>query len=126
MPIAVRDLFASPEAGSTRRLLAEDVTFHSPVADYSGRDDIAHLFRAIGRCLTGVEEGAVFTRGARSITEFTARVDAHAVGGVLVQRTGPDGRLEEATLLLRPFAALRTAIAMMGDILGADPLPSRR
>jgi hypothetical protein len=122
MVLAVRDLFGTPAPD----VLAEDVTFHSPVTDYSGRADIAHLFAAIGRCLTSVEEGTVFTAGSRSVTEFTGRVGEHDVDGVLVQRTGDDGRLEEATLLLRPFTALRAAVAMMGDILGADPLPSRR
>lgn len=29
--------------------------FHSPVADYSGRDNVAHLFPELGQCPTGIE-----------------------------------------------------------------------
>jgi hypothetical protein len=53
-------------------------------------------------------------------------MDEHRLDGVLVQRCSADGLLVEATLLLRPLAALRTAIAQMRAALTADPLPSAR
>jgi hypothetical protein len=59
-------------------------------------------------------------------TFFTARVDDARVQGVLDERCGADGRVLEATLYLRPYAALRAAITRLQTLLAEDPLPSTR
>lgn len=46
--------------------------------------------------------------------------------GVLDERYDEHGQLVEATLMLRPFATLRIAIAAMAAALDATPLPSTR
>lgn len=116
----------------TRLPLARDVVFHSPVADYRGRDDVAHLFPTIGECLTGIEPLREFTdpgadgREPQSVTTFTAAVGEETVYGAFVQQVDAEGQLAEATLLIRPLGALTTAVSRMRDALSADPLPSRR
>ncbi|GAA3105809.1 hypothetical protein ACFQ0X_10070 [Streptomyces rectiviolaceus] len=135
---------ARDASGRTRLLLARDVVFHSPVADYRGRDDVAHLFPKIGQCLTGIEPLQEFTEPGkagkdagdgqdagvgqeqRSVTTFTGRVGEESVYGAFVQQVDAEGQLTEATLLLRPLSALTTAVSLMRDALIADPLPSRR
>lgn len=135
MGIDIRDVLAPGAPGSpdrTRLLLARDVVFHSPVADYSGRDDVAHLFAKIGQCLAGLEPLQEFTgpeAGAddrESVTTFTARVGEESAYGAFVQHTDAEGKLTEATLLLRPLSVLKASVSRMGEALSADPLPSRR
>ncbi|MFC8130146.1 hypothetical protein [Streptomyces sp. NPDC057302] len=129
MSLDVRDVLAPGAPDRTRLLLARDVVFHSPVADYSGRDDVGHLLPKIGECLTGIEPLRYLTeRGQEqhSVTTFTAGVGEETVYGALVQQLDAEGRLTEATLLIRPLAALTAAVHRMREALSADPLPSRR
>ncbi|MGW6062249.1 hypothetical protein [Streptomyces sp. NPDC055189] len=134
MSLDIRDLLAPGVPGRTRLPLARDVVFHSPVADYSGRDDVGHLFAKIGRCLTGLEPLREFTdpgedaaKGQQhSVTTFAAKVGEESVYGAFVQQLNTEGQLTEATLLLRPLSALKSAVSGMRDALSADPLPSLR
>ncbi|MGW5863175.1 hypothetical protein ACWFRJ_13495 [Streptomyces sp. NPDC055239] len=137
MSLDIRDLLAPDVPERTRLLLAREVVFHSPVADYSGRDDVAHLFPKIGQCLTGIEPLGEFTdpgmagqgqpgQGQQCVTTFTGKVGAESVYGTFVQQADAEGQLTEATLLLRPLSTLTTAVQQMRDALIADPLPSRR
>ena len=128
MTLDVRDVLAPGSPDKTRLLLAREVTFHSPVADYSGRDDVAHLFPKIGRCLTGIEPLREFTEadGRHGVTTFNGKVGDESVYGAFVQQVDEQGRLTEATLLLRPLSTLRTAVSLMREALAADPLPSLR
>jgi hypothetical protein len=126
MDPAVRDLLMSTAPETLRSLLAPSVTFHSPVADYRGRDDVAHLLATIGRCLSDLEPAAQWATERRRLDEFTAHVGDRPVSGVLIRRVGPGGLIEEATLLLRPLGALQDAVAFMRDALRDDPLPSLR
>lgn len=134
MSLDVRDVLAPGTPDRTRLLLARDVVFHSPVADYSGRDDVAHLLPKIGQCLSGVERLREFTAAGtgraegeqHGVTTFSAKVGEENAYGVLVQQTNGDGQLTEATLLIRPLKALTAAVSRMREALSADPLPSRR
>ncbi|WP_409060425.1 hypothetical protein [Streptomyces sp. SYP-A7185] len=146
MALDVRDVLAPGAPERTRLLLAPDVVFHSPVADYGGRDDVAHLLPKIGQCLAGLEPLREFTgadaggrageqkqgqeqgqgREQHGVTTFTARVGEESAYGVLEQILDGEGRLAEATLLIRPLHVLKAAVSRMGDALSADPLPSRR
>ncbi|GAA0895769.1 hypothetical protein [Pseudonocardia zijingensis] len=122
----IRALLAPSTPDTVRPLLAPSVAFHSPVADYRGRDDVAHLLATIGRCLTDPEPGQRCEAERRRFEEFTAHVGDHPVDGVLIRRTGPEGLIEELTLFVRPLEPLQIAVAIMRDALRADPLPSRR
>jgi 2-methylisocitrate lyase-like PEP mutase family enzyme len=106
--------------------LADDVVFHSPVADYEGSEDVLHLLRPIASVLEDVR----LTRSIgddRTTTSFvSAHVGGHALTGVLDEARDADGRVIVATLLLRPYAALRTAMGAMQAALERDPLPSTR
>lgn len=126
MGFAVHELLAPSSPDAVRPLLADAVAFHSPVADYTGRDDVAHLLATIGRCVTDLRASHEYVAGSRSISEFTGRVSEHPVDGMLRQQIDSDGLVADAMLLLRPLAGLRHAVAMMRDALAAEPLPSRR
>lgn len=120
------DLLPVADGDALADLLAEDVIFSSPVADYHGRPDVVHLLGLIARVLQEpVATGTAWDDFSR-FTTLTARVEGHAVEGVLRERHDETGRLVHATLFLRPFRSLQTAIAAMGGLLAAAPLPSTR
>jgi hypothetical protein len=121
----VHDLLTPTGPQAIRGLLAPDVTFHSPVADYAGAQDVAHLLAAIGRCVTDIEVGRQYVDGTHRVTVFSGHVSEHAVDAVLIQQTDVDGRVREATLMLRPLAGLRRAVGLMREALALDPLPSQ-
>ena len=120
------DFLRAPTNASLQDALAEGVCFHSPVADYDGRADVAHLLVAIASVLRNVREDRVLHSDEGATRFITARVNDEAISGILDERRDGSGRIVEATLLLRPYSALRTAIAQMQARLAADPLPSAK
>ena len=104
--------------------VAEDGCFHSPVADYRGRDDIIHMFRAIAGVLDGVAITRVLTDELGTVSFLTGNVEGNELTGVLDERFDPEGRIVEATLLLRPYGTLKIAIGRMSEHLAEHPLPS--
>lgn len=125
MTLPLADLLSASSSAAVARLLSEDVVFHSPVADYRGRADVAHLFSTIALCVTDPRVREELTGAVSTATTFVAAVGERQLEGVLVQRC-VDGLLLEATLLLRPLTVLEIAIAGMRTALDVDPLPSRR
>lgn len=105
--------------------LADDVVFHSPVATYRGREDVAHLLGTIGRVVDDVTPVREVEDGDLHVTFFTARVGEAAADGVLAV-TADDDTITELRLLLRPLDALLAAVKRMGEELAASPLPSTR
>jgi hypothetical protein len=61
---------------------------------------------------------------AITISLFDARVSDEDVQGMLFERCDDAGRLADATLTIRPYAGLRTAMREMQVLLEASPLPS--
>ena len=121
-PILLRAL----EHPEPTTLLADDVSFSSPFAEYHGRADVAHLFSLIGRVLTEPAIIVSATDGGWTYTSLTARADGHELEAVVRERHDADGRLVHATLFLRPYRALRAAIDAMGRLLAETPLQSAR
>lgn len=103
-------------------LLAEDVRFHSPVADYEGQADVAHLFGLI----SGVLRDITPEREVGSWPHVTTFFSCDGLQGVLDQRYDSSDRLAEATLMLRPLSLLQKKIAEMGEALRTAPLPSEQ
>lgn len=100
--------------------------FHSPVADYEGRADVAHLLSLTVTVVRDVQPTRELEDGTGKTTFISGVVEARPLQGVLDERYDEHGRLTEATLMLRPLAALRIAVAAMGAALQAAPLPSAR
>jgi hypothetical protein len=119
-------LLQAPDRDALDALLADAARFHSPVADYEGRADVAHLLWLIASVVGDIRPTRELADGAATTTFFDAAVDGRALQGVLDERYDERGRLVEATLMLRPFATLRIAIAAMAAALEEEPLPSAR
>jgi hypothetical protein len=105
--------------------LASDVVFHSPVATYRGRADVAHLLGTIAGVVESFEPARELTGPGTRVTFFTARVGERGADGVL-EETHEDGEAVELRLMLRPLDSLLAAVKAMGAALAADPLPSQR
>lgn len=107
-------------------LLAEEVTFSSPFADYHGRADVIHLLALIAHVLQTPSVSAAATDGTLTYASLTGKVDGRALQAVVCERHDDDGRLVHATLFLRPYRVLRAAMDAMGRLLAEAPLPSAR
>jgi hypothetical protein len=114
-------LLAAPDRDALVALLHERARFHSPVADYEGRADVAQLLSIIPTIVTGVDVCRQLV-GDREVTSFlTGRVAAERVEAVVDERYDESGALIVVTLMLRPLSALRTAVGLMGLALDASP-----
>ena len=104
--------------------LSEDVVFHSPVRDYRGRADVAHILMTIGGVLDEIDAQREFVGERQVVTIISATHGDHRMNGVLDETYDALGRVERATLLLRPLSALLAAITRMRTALERSPLPS--
>lgn len=107
-------------------VLSEDVVFHSPVRDYGGQADVAHILLMIGTILDGLNARRELGADGITVTIIAASHHGHRLEGVLEEGYDQLGRVQHATLLLRPLSALREAINGMGAALERLRLPSSR
>ncbi len=103
--------------------LSDDIVFHSPVRDYRGRTDVAHILSTIHTVLDTIDPQRELVGDRDTVTIITARYGAQRMTGVLFETSDQLGRIEHATLLLRPLGALLDAIAGMRTALqlGGQP-----
>ncbi len=104
--------------------LSEDVVFHSPVRDYRGRADVAHILTTIGNVLDKVEAEGELVSERQVVTIITATHGENRMTGVLDETFDALGRVKRATLLLRPLSTLLEAITAMRAALERSPLPT--
>jgi hypothetical protein len=119
-------LLASFGHPNPEELLASEVSFSSPFADYHGRADVIHLFGLIACVMAEPIVAGSASDGTWTYTSVTGSVDGRALEAVVRERHDDDGRLLHATLFLRPYRTLRAAMDAMGQLLAKDPLPSAR
>ena len=108
------DALLAGDAPTATALLAEDAVFHSPVADYPGRERIAPVFAAIPHVVTDARPTRVLEDGDVTATFFTATAADRQIDGVL---RVVDTR--DITLMIRPLSALLPAVEEMKRRLAA-------
>ena len=126
MTTTLLPLLSRPDRTELDALLATDVAFHSPFADYAGQPDVAHLFSMIPTVVHDIAPTRVAEDDGGRTTFFDASAGDRTLQGVLDERYDDSGHLVDATLFIRPYASLRVAMAQMGAALEVDPLPSKR
>jgi hypothetical protein len=122
--IRILSVWRSGDNGSLAGVLAEDATFSSPVADYRGRADAAHILGLVARVLEDVEKTGEWDAGRETVSAFAARARGDHLQGMLCERRDEAGRVVHVTLFLRPYRALTRAIERMRELLAESPLPS--
>lgn len=119
VPAPVAAWHALAEARDPSRLdalLADDVVFRSPAVHTPQEGKAltaAYLSAAIvvlGPTLTYVRE---WYADDSAVLEFRAELDGLTVHGVDMLTWGPDGRLTEFTVMVRPFKGLQRLIELM-------------
>ena len=101
--------------------LADDVVLHSPVSfkPFEGREAVAQLFEILLRTfedfrytddLPGEEVHAMI---------FRARIGDREVEGLDLIRPGPDGRIADFTVMVRPLTAVVALAEAVGPQLAA-------
>ncbi len=110
-----------PDPARLNVLLAEDVRFHSPVADYDGRADVAHLFTTMAGVLERVGPVRELAAGHERTTFLVGTARGRPIDGVLDEHYDDQGRVVEVTLMLRPLSALHTAVRAMATALENSP-----
>jgi len=125
MTSSIVSALRSGDIGSVSGVLADDVVFSSPVADYRGRAAVSHLLGLISTVVEDVEPGPEWAGDGDSVYAFTAHVSGEPIQGLLRELGGEAGTLTQVTLFLRPYGVLRAAIARMGRLLADSPLPGR-
>jgi hypothetical protein len=108
----------SRDGSALEGLLADQVAFHSPVADYESREEIVRLFVTIGGVVENLRSRRVLAQGRETVTFVEGEVDGRTIDGVLDVIEGDDGRIAEVTLMLRPLDALLLGVKKMGAALG--------
>jgi hypothetical protein len=102
------EAFLSGDAAGAAEQLAEDVTFHSPVRDYHGRERVTEVLGIVTRVLGRGQIESVLEEGAETATFFTAEVSDGTLEGVLRVRGGSD-----VTLMARPLRVLLPTVEQL-------------
>lgn len=107
-----------------QQALSEEVIFHSPVRDYHGRADVAHILSTISTVLDQVNARRELATDREIVTIITASHRGQQMTGVLYETHDAAGHIDRAMLLLRPLSTLRETISHMVAALDRSPLPS--
>jgi hypothetical protein len=123
MPTALANHLAEPLPDGGAELFTEDVRFSSPFADYAGRETVAHLFALIPGVFDALELRRELHGERERATVLHARIADQPADGILDERYAADGRIEQVTIMLRPYGAVRAAMGLMRDALAGGSAP---
>ena len=120
MSASLIDALRDADRSSIERLLAEHVAFHSPVADYRGRDEVVNLLATIGGVIDDVRVRRELVEGPETVTFVEGEIAGRSVDGVLDTIRDESGQIAEITLMLRPLDALVEAVKRMAAALSGE------
>lgn len=109
--MSVAEFRAGVESGDPDRAfaaLSPDVVFNSPVAykPFEGRETVEAVLRAVLEVFEDFRYLAELPGDDVHGLMFEARVGDKTVQGIDLFRLGPDGRIADLTVMLRPASAL--------------------
>jgi hypothetical protein len=111
------EAFVAADAAATAALLAADATFHSPVADYEGREQFAAVLAALVQVVTGITVTSVLERPGETAAFFTAAVNGRQVDGMVRVIATSEAPATELTIILRPLEYLLAAVERLKQLL---------
>ena len=118
---AWRRLVADKDSAGVDSLLAENVVFHSPVVDTPQvgkaitRQYLAAVFDIFSRHSFRYVRELVGERDA--VLEFSVEIDGVIVNGVDMITWGPEGRIVDFKVMLRPLKAIKVMQRRVAEIL---------
>ena len=113
---AFRAAVESSDMAAATALLAPDVVFHSPVTfhPFIGRDTVTQLLGLVEQTFEDFRYTDELAGEDVAALIFRTRVGAREVEGLDLIRTGPDGRIADFTVMVRPL----TAVVALGEAVG--------
>ncbi len=95
--------------------LSPDVVFSSPVVykAYEGKEIVGAILRAVGEVFEDFSYESETTEGGRTVLVFNARVGEKSVQGADFLKFGPDGLIEELTVMVRPMSGMHALAETM-------------
>jgi len=114
-----RDAIESGDFERALREFAPDITFHSPVkfTPFEGIEQVSALFRVLARTFEDFRYVDELAGDGTHALIFEARVGDRELQGLDHIRTGPDGRISEFTVMVRPVSGLMALAERMGPAL---------
>lgn len=104
-------------------MLADDVTFYSPVVHtpQHGKDITLAYLLAAGQTLgnDSFQYVRVFDCDTRAVLEFETEMDGFYVNGIDMIEWNAEGKISEFKVMIRPLKAVNTVHAAMGKMLEA-------
>lgn len=118
---AFRRAAETKDFAAAGELFAEDVVFRSPVVfkPYEGREALLVLLGAVVRVFEDFRYVEQVEEGNTAVLVFEARVDDRDVQGVDILRFGPDGRVRELVVMVRPMSGMHALAERMRALLEA-------
>jgi hypothetical protein len=120
---------AEPTAERFAELLASGVVFHSPVFVHpvTGRDVVAKLLETVHTVFGVPTYRLRLSQGSDTVLLFDGEVDGETLQVAVVIRDGPQGLIQELTVLMRPLPVVHRfgeeGMARLG-LTEADDTPS--
>jgi hypothetical protein len=110
------------DGGSTTEalaaILADDAVFHSPVVHtpQAGKAKVMAYLSAAGAVLGGDNFRYVreFAAGDDALLEFETELDGIHINGIDLIRFGPDGKIVDFKVMVRPLKAIDKVWELMG------------
>ena len=106
-PAASSTPSSAGDTPSAAALLAPDATFHSPIRDYAGAEQIDSVWQAVAGVIHSAQPLSVHERDGETIAFFAATINEQPVDGVLRTLDDDANRVRDITLMIRPWAALK-------------------
>ncbi len=112
---AFRAAAEAKDFSAVDELFAEDATFKSPVVfqTYEGRPAIAVLLGAVVQVFEDFRYTDHTETGDTATLAFTARVGDRELDGIDLLRFGPDGKIREMAVYVRPMSGVNALAAAM-------------
>ena len=116
-----RDAIERDDLDGMVATLADDVVLHSPVSfkPFEGREAVAQLFEILLRTFEDFRYTDKLHGEEVHALIFRARIGDREVEGVDLIRPGPDGRIVDFTVMVRPLTGVVALAEAVGPQLAA-------
>lgn len=113
------------ETGNLEEALAvisPDVVFHSPVVHkpYEGIDALRVILAAVNSVFEDFRYTAEFSSADGHVMKFACRVGDRELEGIDILHVGADGKVDDFTVMVRPYSAATELRARMAALLAGS------
>jgi len=118
---AFRRAAESKDFSRGEQLFSPEIVFRSPAVyePYRGFEAVGVILRTVAEVFEDFRYVDQVETGDTAVLVFEARVGDRELSGVDILRFGADDRIEELTVMIRPFSGLQALLEEMGRRLGA-------